>query len=118
MGGWGRDGLELRRRPAVFKYEANERGPDQFHGAFGPLTVSEGRSRHRLVDAFLAAANEAGLMENSDFQWSSAGGRRTLPAYTTQRLAMQRSPRLPPSRLAAPNLTIISAFRAFHLRAF
>src|SRR5262249_15587951 len=32
--------------PYFIKSEANERGQDQNHGAFGSLGVSEGRSRH------------------------------------------------------------------------
>src|SRR5262245_42892805 len=60
--------------PCFIKSEANERGQDQFHGAFGPLTVCERRSRHRLVDAFLAAATEAGLEENPDFNAAQQEG--------------------------------------------
>jgi len=60
--------------PYFMKSEAKERGPDQFDGAFGPLIVSEERSRHGLVGAFLAAANEAGLVENSDFNGAQQEG--------------------------------------------
>ena len=60
--------------PYFIKSEANERGQDQYHGAFGPLTVSEGRSRHALIDACLAAAKEAGLKENPDFNGAEQEG--------------------------------------------
>ncbi|WP_332872034.1 GMC family oxidoreductase [Streptomyces triticisoli] len=38
-----------------------------WHSTGGPLTVSEGRSRHPLMDAYVAAAQEAGHPCTSDF---------------------------------------------------
>ena len=95
--------------PYFIKSEANERGQDQFHGAFGPLTVSDGRSRHGLVDAFLAAATEAGLEENSDFNGARQEG---VGRYQlTQRKGLRCSAALAYLHPASqrPNLTIISA---------
>jgi len=43
-----------------------KRGEDQFHGAFGPLAVCNRRSRHGLIDAFCAAARQAGFDENPE----------------------------------------------------
>jgi choline dehydrogenase len=54
--------------------EANERGPSKFHGGDGPLTVSEGRSMHPLIDHFVQAAVEAGHTCNSDFNGESQLG--------------------------------------------
>jgi choline dehydrogenase len=43
--GWG----WLDVLPYFLRAEDNERGPGDLHGAGGPLTVSDGRSRHALM---------------------------------------------------------------------
>ena len=49
--GWGYDDV----LPYFKRAEDNERGEDEFHGAGGPLSVSEGRSMHPLTDAIVEA---------------------------------------------------------------
>ena len=61
--GWGYDDLF----PYFQRSEDNERGASEYHGAGGPLTVSEGRSRHPLMAAWIEAAQQAGLPANDDF---------------------------------------------------
>jgi choline dehydrogenase len=61
--GWGWDDV----LPYFLKAEDNERGASKFHATGGPLTVSDGRSRHELMRAWLAAAEQAGLEANADF---------------------------------------------------
>jgi choline dehydrogenase-like flavoprotein len=61
--GWGYDDL----LPYFKRTEDNERGASELHGAGGPLTVSEGRSRNPIMDAFLEAAAAAGHPANDDF---------------------------------------------------
>jgi choline dehydrogenase-like flavoprotein len=69
-GGWGwRDVL-----PYFLRAEDNERGPSDLHGAGGPLTVSDGRSRHALMDAYLEAAVQAGHKANDDFNGPEQDG--------------------------------------------
>jgi len=53
--------------PYFKKAEDNERGASHFHGAGGPLGVSDSRSRNALAEAFVEAAIEAGLPANPDF---------------------------------------------------
>jgi choline dehydrogenase-like flavoprotein len=76
--GWAADGAKGWSYDEVLPYfrkaESNERGEDQFHGKFGPLTVCESRSRHPLMDAFVRAAVEAGYPENPDFNGASQDG--------------------------------------------
>jgi choline dehydrogenase-like flavoprotein len=68
--GWGwKDVL-----PYFIKAEDNERGPSDLHGQGGPLSVSDGRSRHPLSEAWLEAAMQAGLHSNSDFNGPSQDG--------------------------------------------
>ena len=53
--GWAAGGATGWGWPDVLPYflraEDNERGASDLHGAGGPLTVSDGRSRHALMDA-------------------------------------------------------------------
>jgi choline dehydrogenase len=68
--GWGWDSV----LPYFLAAEDNERGAGPLHGAGGPLTVSDGRSRHVLMDAFLAAAQQAGHPANDDFNGPEQDG--------------------------------------------
>lgn len=68
--GWGWDDV----LPYFLKAEDNERGASEFHATGGPLTVSDGRSRHELMRAWLEAAEQAGLEVNADFNGSRQDG--------------------------------------------
>jgi choline dehydrogenase len=61
--GWGYDDL----LPYFKKSEDNERGASDYHGAGGPLTVSESRSQNAMSHAWIEAAKETGLPANDDF---------------------------------------------------
>ena len=50
--GWSYDDV----LPYFRRSEDNERGEDAFHGAGGPMRVSDSRSMHPLVDTMLEAA--------------------------------------------------------------
>ena len=53
----GNDGWSYRDTLPCFKRsEDQERGADAFHGAGGPLQVSDMRARRNICDAFIAAA--------------------------------------------------------------
>ena len=54
--------------------EDQARGADAYHGAGGPLTVSDLRHRNVLSEVFLAAGRERGLDENHDFNGASQAG--------------------------------------------
>ncbi|MEU5533511.1 GMC family oxidoreductase N-terminal domain-containing protein [Streptomyces sp. NPDC020362] len=106
--GWGyADVLPYFRRA-----EDNERGEDAFHGVGGPLTVSDGRSRHPLCAAFVQAAEQAGHKANDDFNGESQFG---VGRYQlTQRAGLRCSTAvayLHPA-LGRPNLTVLSSARA------
>ena len=47
--------------PYFVKSEKNERGPDNFHGASGPLSVSDIGAKDELIDALVAGAQELGI---------------------------------------------------------
>jgi choline dehydrogenase len=61
--GWGyNDVLPFFRRS-----EDNERGESEFHSTGGPLAVSDARSVHPLLLAWVAAAQQVGVRANDDF---------------------------------------------------
>ena len=68
--GWGYDDV----LPYFKRAEDNERGEDAYHGAGGPLRVSESRSMHPLVDAMVEAAQQAGHEHNPDFNGARQEG--------------------------------------------
>jgi choline dehydrogenase-like flavoprotein len=83
--GWSYDDL----LPYFRRAEDNERGEDEFHGAGGPLPVSESRSQNPMVAAFVEAAIEAGLPRNPDFNGATQDG---MGVYQlTQRGGMRAS---------------------------
>ncbi|MGH3609991.1 MAG: GMC family oxidoreductase, partial [Pseudonocardiaceae bacterium] len=102
--GWGWDDV----LPYFLRAEDNERGASELHAVEGPLTVSDGRSRHVLMDAVLRAAEQAGHRRTEDFngpeqdgvgyyQLTQRDGMRCSAAVAYLHPAMQR-----------PNLTVIT----------
>jgi choline dehydrogenase-like flavoprotein len=101
--GWAWDDLF----PYFLKAEDNERGASEWHGAGGPLPVSEQRSGGAIPPAFVEAGVEAGLPRNEDFngaeqdgvgmyQVTQRGGMRASAAVAYLHPAMER-----------PNLTVM-----------
>ncbi len=60
--------------PYFKKSEAQCRGSDAFHGADGPLTVSNQVEPHEICEAFIRAAEQAGFPRNDDFNGASQEG--------------------------------------------
>ena len=60
--------------PYFKKSEDNERGENEYHGVGGPLTVSESRSNNPMADAWVEAAQQAGLEANDDFNGAAQEG--------------------------------------------
>jgi len=95
--GWGYDDV----LPYFKKAEDQGRGADDYHGAGGPLPVSDWRHRDPLSEAFVKAAAEVGIPTNPDFngatqegagffQTTTKRGRRASTARSYLRPAMQR----------------------------
>ena len=83
--GWGFDDV----LPYFKKAEDQQRGADEFHGAGGPLPVSDWRHADPLSDAFIVAAAETGIPTNRRFQRRDPGRRRLLPDHDAARPARQ-----------------------------
>jgi choline dehydrogenase len=68
--GWDWDSI----LPYFRKAEDREQGADEFHGAGGPLRVSNHPVRWELAEHWVAAAIEAGLPANADFNNGTQDG--------------------------------------------
>jgi choline dehydrogenase len=100
--GWGYEDL----MPYFLRAEDNSRGASPYHGAGGPLAVTDVRYKSQASKAFLAAAREQGATANGDFngprqdgvgwyQVTQRKGRRCSAAAAYLHPAMSR-----------PNLTV------------
>jgi choline dehydrogenase len=68
--GWAYDDV----LPYFIRAEDQERGADDYHGAGGPLAVSDMRLRRDVCDAFIAACAELGIPGNHDFNGARQEG--------------------------------------------
>ena len=91
--GWAWDDLF----PYFIKAEDNERGASEWHGAGGPLPVSDQRSGLPVAGAWTDAGVEAGPGAQRRLQRRRAGRRRRLPGEPARGDAGERRGRLPPS---------------------
>jgi choline dehydrogenase len=60
--------------PYFKKSESNGRGADAFHGADGPLGVSDHRYTNPLSQVFIEAGQQVGLAHNRDFNGAEQNG--------------------------------------------
>ena len=76
--GWGsREALRY-----FIKSEGNSRGANAYHGADGPLAVSDIAERHELATAFIAGAGELGVPPTEDFNGENPEGAGYLQLTT------------------------------------
>lgn len=68
--GWGYDDV----LPYFIKSEGNQRGAGPYHGADGPLKVSDIGARHELIEAFIAGAQQNGVPRTDDFNGAQQEG--------------------------------------------
>jgi choline dehydrogenase len=68
--GWAFDDV----LPYFKKSENQERGGDDYHGAGGPLDVSDTRIRRPLCDAFIEACTQVGIPARDDFNGAEQEG--------------------------------------------
>src|SRR5262249_26839156 len=79
--GWGfADVLPYFRRA-----EDQARGGDEFHGTGGPLAVSDVCEPHPLCEAFIEAAQRAGIPRNDDFNGATQEGARSFHLTSNNR---------------------------------
>ncbi len=109
--GWGYDDV----LPYFRRSESNERGENEFHGAGGPLAVSDSRAMSPLIETMIEASRLAGHELNDDFngarqdgvgrfQLTQRDGRRCSTATAFLHPAAQR-----------PNLDVITDAMALRI---
>jgi choline dehydrogenase len=73
--GWGQRGWSYDELLPYFKRsEDNDRGASEYHGAGGPLAVSDGRSNNPMSTALVESALQAGFAFNDDFNGPAQDG--------------------------------------------
>lgn len=68
--GWGYQDV----LPYFKRSQDQQRGADQWHGAGGPLPVTDLPEPHPIADAFIEAASRTGVQRNPDFNGRSQEG--------------------------------------------
>lgn len=68
--GWSYDEL----LPYFIRSERNQRGASEYHGADGPLSVSDIGDRNQLIEAFIDGAGENGVPRTDDFNGETQEG--------------------------------------------
>ncbi|MSQ58367.1 MAG: choline dehydrogenase [Betaproteobacteria bacterium] len=101
--GWGIPGWTFYDLLPYFKKSENHSlGASEWHGAGGPLAVSEIPDKHEICDAFIASAMALGVPHNDDFNGATqegtgyyhanaSNGRRCSSAVAYLRPAEKRS---------------------------
>ena len=92
--GWGYDDV----LPYFKKAENQQRGADEYHGAGGPLPVSDWRHADPLSEAFVVAAARDRHSDKSRFQRRDPGRRRIFPDHDAARPTRQHGRGLSSSR--------------------
>jgi len=106
--GWDWDSV----LPYFKKAENQAHGPSEFHGAGGPLHVSDQPGRFELADAVLAAAEQAGIPRNPDFNGAQQEGCGYYQTTSNNRRRWSTAKAyLEPAR-NRPNLTIRTGAQA------
>ena len=102
--GWGFDDA----LPYFLKAEDNERGASEWHGAGGPLRVSEGRAQHSTCSAFIDAAVQAGHRQTDDFNGPEQDGVGWYQLTQRDGLRCSAAVAYLHPALERPNLTVLT----------
>ena len=92
--------------PYFKRAEDNERGESEFHGAGGPLSVSEGRSRNPLAEAFIDAAHRPRAARERGLQRRRAGRHRLVPGHRANGARCSTAVGYLHPVMSRPNLTV------------
>ncbi len=100
--GWGWDDVLPNFLKAEKQAQANKPKSEELHSKWGPLTVSDYPDHHELSEAFITAAEQAGIPRNPDFngpeqdgagyyQMTTRNGKRASTAQAYLKPALSRS---------------------------
>lgn len=102
--GWAWDDV----LPVFRRIERNERLAGHYHGAEGPLPVSDPRHRHPLSLAYVRAAQQAGYRYNDDFNGAEQEGVGFYQTTTADGRRQSASTVFLKRLAGNPNLTVVT----------
>jgi choline dehydrogenase len=109
--GWGYSDV----LPCFKKAENNQNGASEYHGASGPLHVSNPRSLNPLSEVFVEAAEEAGFNRNPDFNGATQEGFGTYQLTQCQGQRNSAAAAFLRPAMSRPNLTVRTNVQAFNI---
>lgn len=109
--GWSYDDV----LPFFRRSEDNERGESEFHGAGGPLAVSDARSVHPLLEAWVEAAQEAGYPASQDFNGAEQEGVGIYQVTQRNGLRCSSAEAFLPPALQRGNLDVLHSTMALRI---
>lgn len=106
--GWGWDDV----LPYFIRSERNQRGASAFHGADGPMAVSDIGAKNELIEAFIRGAGEQGVRRSDDFNGAEQEGAGYYQLNTARGWRCSTAKAyLAPAR-SRPNLRVLTAAQA------
>lgn len=109
--GWGYSDV----LPYFKRSEDQERGASEFHGAGGPLHVSDLRSPNPLSEAFVEAAEQSGFKRNPDFNGDSQEGFGLYQVTQWQGQRHSAAAAFLQPAIRRPNLTVRTDVQVFDI---
>src|SRR5215470_16985002 len=106
--GWGYSDV----LPYFKKAENNQNGASEYHGATGPLHVSNPRSVNPLSEVFVDAAEQAGFKRNPDFNGATQDGFGTYQLTQWQGQRNSAAAAFLRPAMSRPNLTVLTNVQA------
>jgi choline dehydrogenase-like flavoprotein len=108
---WAAMGCDGWSYEEVLRYfrrsEDNERGENRYHGAHGPVAVSDARSVHPLLQAWVDAGRELGYPYNEDFNGATQVGVGIYQMTQRNGLRCSASTAFLKPATGRPNLSIV-----------
>lgn len=101
--GWGYDDV----LPLFKRSEDQQRGANPWHGAGGPLPVTDLPEKHPIAEAFIAAGVKAGVPRNPDFNGERQEGIGTFQATAKRGLRYSTAKSFLRQALKRPNLDLL-----------
>lgn len=102
--GWGYDDV----LPMFKRSEDQQRGADPWHGAGGPLPVTDLPEKHPISEAFISASVKAGIPYNADFNGERQEGVGPFQATAKRGLRYSTAKAFLRRALKRPNLDLLT----------
>ncbi len=110
--GWSYDDV----LPIFKRSEGHWAGETEYHGAGGPLTVSSVVRPFPIADAFIAAADQCGIPENTDFNGARQAGAGYFDANIDRGIRHSSARAFLHNVPTPPTLTVLKNFEVVRLK--